>query len=233
MPDSTRANSDVRNVRQGGGFLRVLGVAFDVALSALESRIALDASAAARCRSLREALFARALTRDSGAGPAAASREWEQDVLVSDASLRAGVLTVYGGKPVPIHDHPGSAGLLLVVDGILGVREFCRADTSGQGATATALRMLGERRFAPAQHTLITPEAGNLHSLAAHSEVCVALDILFTPCAEFRRTWYMPLDWRYGDTSPFPAMSFNPAHCRRRPTGAGTSRLPGKSPVTG
>ncbi|UCE90062.1 MAG: hypothetical protein JSW10_04370 [Pseudomonadota bacterium] len=227
----TGANLEPHGIRPSAGFLRVLGVAFDVALSALESRVALDAKATARCRSLREALFARALTRDTSGARATSSLGWDWDELVSDETLCAGVLTVYRGKPIPIHDHPGSCGVLLVVDGVMGVREFRRADTTDSGASTTALRLVGQKRFAPAQHALITRGARNLHSVIAHSEACVVLDLLFSPYRESKRTWYMPLDSRYDDTSPFPVISFDPTGRQGRRLASGASVAP-RAPST-
>ena len=120
--------------------------------------------------------------------------QWGWYPFVDETDIRIGLLEIHKDKPVPIHDHPGANGLLLVLGGTLRVDEYLPRPMEGLNKIKIVELVLQQRTiFDTNDYALITPNDGNIHSLIAETDICLVLDILLTPYDETQRTWYMPM----------------------------------------
>ena len=119
---------------------------------------------------------------------------WGWQPYVNEPEIRIGLLRVYKNDSVPIHDHPGASGMLVILEGELTLNEYQleQSDQYNQMQLAS-LSMTGQQNLVSNQYALITPDQANLHSLSAASDVCIILDVLLTPYAEEQRSWFTPV----------------------------------------
>lgn len=130
-----------------------------------------------------------------------------------DASLRLGLLTIHSGQPISIHDHPGSTGLLLILEGSLQIINYACASPIKPTATRqmVSLTETGKQSLSAGDITLFDPTEGNIHAVAADRGPCVVLDILLSPYSDDERGWYMPLDDKAASRGKFTAMRLSRA----------------------
>jgi len=119
--------------------------------------------------------------------------QWDWNSFSDDAELRIGLLTIYKDKPIPIHDHPGATGLLLVLEGHLNLAEYQLQHIKQMSKISCAgLSCVSEKDIYRGECAHITPHSGNIHAVSSESEACIVLDILFTSYDESKRNWYTP-----------------------------------------
>jgi len=131
------------------------------------------------------------------------SQPWDWHPLLDSDDVRAGVLTVYPGHAIPLHDHPGSTGLLIVLEADVTIRQYDLSTPAKHKPLhrPVELTMLHEYRFSPAGYTVFGPCSGNIHTLEAGDKPCTLFDVLLAPYRDHERSWYMPLQ----DSSDDPA----------------------------
>ncbi len=119
---------------------------------------------------------------------------WGWNPFIDNVDNRVGLLTLNINNPIPIHDHPQAVGILVVIEGALGVSNYVLEGVTELGRSKSAeLRRVANRTFYPGQSAVITPAEQNIHALKSESESCVVLDILLQPYQEAQRTWYLPV----------------------------------------
>jgi hypothetical protein len=116
---------------------------------------------------------------------------WDWDALAELPHIHAGLLTVHPDDPIPLHDHPGSRGVQLVVAGRLRVTQYRRERPSDATEDTYLLHPLGRFELHPGEATFFTP-AADVHGLAAHGRQCVILNLLLDPYPAASRGWYLP-----------------------------------------
>lgn len=116
---------------------------------------------------------------------------WDWFLLHQDEDLRCGVIAVNPYRPVPVHDHACSSGILLVLEGHLVERCF-QLDDSSEPSTGLVKLIPGETRYLDAgQWGVHLPNWNNLHSLSATGRPAIALSIQFNPSNEKARSWFL------------------------------------------
>jgi len=116
---------------------------------------------------------------------------WEWFLLHQDEDVRCGVISVSPYRPVPVHDHACSAGILLVLEGHMVERCF-QLDTSSEPETGLVRLVPGETRNLDAgQWGVHLPDWNNLHSLSALGRPAMALSVQFNPSSEKARSWFL------------------------------------------
>jgi len=116
---------------------------------------------------------------------------WDWFLLHQDEDVRCGVIAVNPYRPVPVHDHACSGGILLVLDGHLVERCF-QLDVSSEPETGLVKLIPGETRFLDAgQWGVHLPDWNNLHSLSAIGRPAIALSIQLSPATEKARNWFL------------------------------------------
>lgn len=171
------------------------GYAIDQGLQQLSSQAGVSTNDIDLCQTLRSELLdlihAKLIQLEQPQILEQLSR-WGWQSWMDTQALRIGFLTVDANKPIPIHDHPGSAGLLIVLQGKLQVQQFT-ASTEHTSARRIELSLEQELDAGPGEFVTFSPFAGNIHSVRAHEETCIVLDVLLTPYKEQERGWYMPI----------------------------------------
>ena len=121
---------------------------------------------------------------------------WGWHPLWDDEALRVGLLIVMPGAPIPLHDHPGSTGLLQVLEGRVIIRQYTLRDLANSRGEPelVVLNVEGRRKYATNDYLIFGPEQGNIHAVSAVDGPCVLLDVLFHPYRDEERSWFMPLD---------------------------------------
>ena len=115
---------------------------------------------------------------------------WDWFLLHQDEEIRCGVIAVNPYRPVPVHDHTSTGGILLVLEGHLVERCF-GLDASSEAATGLVRLVPGETRYLDAgQWSVHSPDWNSLHSLAATSRPAMALSIQFNPSNDVR-SWFL------------------------------------------
>ena len=116
---------------------------------------------------------------------------WDWFLLHQDEDIRCGVISVNPYRPVPVHDHACSCGILLVLEGHMVERCF-QLDDSSEPSTGLVKLIPGETRYLDAgQWGVHLPEWNNLHSLSATGRPAMALSIQFNPSNEKARSWFL------------------------------------------
>lgn len=127
------------------------------------------------------------------------NRFWFWQRLTRDDHMLGGILTVDGGQPVPLHDHPEAAGILRVLSGELEVWQYDAHTAAGRGEAAgdVMLQRVSYRRLLPGDIAVLRPDSGNVHALRSLTPQCRMLDFFIPPYRRRQRSWYQPLqpDW--------------------------------------
>lgn len=139
-------------------------------------------------------------------------KHWDWNLFTDEPEIRVGLITVFKNRPIPIHDHPGANGLLLVLNGELTISEYQlhHSDVTNNLKLAE-LTLTSQTRITDNEYACITQDAGNIHSLKTESEVCTVLDVLLTPYDEKQRSWYMPMADQIQAGQRFSAFRVNKA----------------------
>ncbi len=134
---------------------------------------------------------------------AAVGLPWGKQDFVDEAQLRIGLLHIKPGKALPPHDHPGSSGLSIVVEGRLHVREY---DCAGTGKRTVTLSVSDEQVIGQGGFACYGPELGNIHHIQAVTNSCLVLGLIFNPYTEAQRSWFLPRDEAFANMNTFDAV---------------------------
>lgn len=120
-------------------------------------------------------------------GPA---RDWGWMPLQDKPGIRTGLLMLRAGQRIPVHDHPDSVAVSLLLSGRGIVSTFQVPEVVRSGAVLS-LRVLGRRLVNPGRSGLALPALGNAHALSALID-SVFLEIIVSPRRPTHRHWYFP-----------------------------------------
>jgi hypothetical protein len=115
---------------------------------------------------------------------------WGWRTLLQRSDVRIGLMAAHGPARVPVHDHPGSRTVLLVVSGKIRVRSYDLAGAVGQGPLVR-LRSLGCREWGPGEMSVAGASRGNIHSVEALTPGVLLLDFSYPPYDDAKRSWYL------------------------------------------
>lgn len=118
---------------------------------------------------------------------------WFWQNLLSSDKINAGLLTVYDGQPIPLHDHPGANGMIIVLQGKVRVSQYQLAqELTANSSANVALRKISDRRIGMGETDMFLHNRGNIHGMRALSQKCIILDILIPPQVNQERSWFLP-----------------------------------------
>jgi hypothetical protein len=150
---------------------------------------------------LHRALLERADYRQALSG--ALSADWAGEArdagflhrsVWSARGASAGLLTVFRQNPLPLYEHPGHAGLLMVVAGEVTVRRYYAVRPADAGSPDRALlRRVGEERLLPGRVCLAWPWRGNVQGLASVAARSVLLRVQVPVAGAEPPCWYARL----------------------------------------
>lgn len=122
------------------------------------------------------------------------TKYWGWKSVYEDALGKVGLFSIYRTAQVPLHDHPGVRGALMVVEGELEVERFTLKDEYRQRNESglVELKRHDRQTLKPFDITWFGPEEGNLHSMEAISDQCVMLQVHLSKSYN-ERSWYFPI----------------------------------------
>lgn len=115
--------------------------------------------------------------------------------LIADRMIQVDILTLLPERPIPLHDHPGSAGVLLVLSGSISIDQYDMIPSRRDCRTKTLveLRRVSCKDLALGGVSLFARDRGNIHSMRAITERSVVLDIVAPPYRRQERSWFFRL----------------------------------------
>ena len=190
-------------------FVTDYGRILDQAVAELAAYTNVKSDRLARFRQLRENMLAWILAQRTGKANSIQGTTWSGwgwQPYLDNRDVRIGLLTLDKNIPIPIHDHPGAVGMLVVLEGTVQINHYQLLNTVESDRFKTAqLQLLIEHEFSARQYAFILPNEGDIHSLESVTDSCVVLDMLLTPYDESQRRWYMPVVEEIKPGVPFTA----------------------------
>lgn len=117
---------------------------------------------------------------------------WSWAPLMEDGDTGTGILTLYSGFPIPLHDHPGRVGALLVLHGAVQISQY-DIDHSNGNSSLRELKRISNQTLYVGDVSFYTPGFGNIHSLIARENQCTLLSVYLQIGPLSTRCWYFPL----------------------------------------
>ena len=117
--------------------------------------------------------------------------KWHAETLRETDKFRCTVLAIDPNEAIPLHDHPGAWGTLLVLHGSVLHHQFT---VVGQDRGAWVLRRARAARelLRPSTLTSFSADFGNAQSFVAGDEGCILLGISLRSSQP--SYWYSPLN---------------------------------------
>lgn len=113
--------------------------------------------------------------------------------LYEDQHLHVGLLSVYRGRDIPLHDHPDSYGVTLVLSGIAQIR-YANVVERIYDNNLVKLEIGRSRERMPGQVCWFFEDDRNLHSIEATTATAQLLVMHFPPVAQDKQAFYFPID---------------------------------------
>lgn len=118
---------------------------------------------------------------------------WGWQPALESPDLSVGALTVWKDSEIPLHDHPGSAGLLLVLEGSIRIRSYRMLGNQEISQQPIELELTNDSIIDTGDCWHFGPHEHNIHSLQAVDGDCRLFDVLFSPYQLQQRSFYMPI----------------------------------------
>jgi len=118
---------------------------------------------------------------------------WGWQPALASPDLSVGTLTVWRDSDIPLHDHPGSTGLLLVLEGKVRVRSYRLTDDLDSGNAPLELELTADKTIGAGELWQFGPYQHNIHSLQSVDGDCRIFDVLFSPYQLQQRSFFMPI----------------------------------------
>jgi len=137
-----------------------------------------------------EAVLQQAMVQCPPAGENTAPSWWR--TLHEDTTSQITLVAVYQGHAMPLHDHPGSRGLALVLSGRAQIR-YADVVQLDQASGITEIVMTDLQECTEHKVSSFDTEHNNLHSIEAMTP-CVQLLVVHTPpIKREEQAFYFPL----------------------------------------
>ena len=113
-------------------------------------------------------------------------------LLFENRTMKASLVTIDKGRGLPLHDHPGASGLMLVIDGSVSV---CHCNIKPrQPGQLLSLSVLQTNNLNEGETSWFTQTEGNVHSVEATSQRAILL-VVHTPAfAVQQQSYYFPIN---------------------------------------
>lgn len=119
---------------------------------------------------------------------------WSKQLLFQDDEMYLELITYFADYPTPIHDHPGSSIVNLLLSGRLCIEYY----TNGHAALESSYPIAKVRRtethtYGAFEASMCFPWQKNLQEIRAISERCVVLSAGLKPDGKQENSWYLPI----------------------------------------
>lgn len=129
---------------------------------------------------------------------------WGWNPGIESPDISVGTLTVLKGNDIPLHDHPDSTGLLLVLNGSVQIKSFRIFGSPGaREQQPMELELTDEVLLEVGEYGHFGPGTNNIHSLHAIDSDCRLYDVLFSPYTLHQRSFFMPIVPENGSNNIF------------------------------
>jgi len=107
---------------------------------------------------------------------------------------RVGLMKIFSSMSVPLHDHPGASGALLILDGCLRVSKYQHGSSVVKGFSSfKKLSHVSDDVLHRHDMTIYTHTLDNIHGLTSLSNSCVLLCFQSPVFEELVRSWYFSM----------------------------------------
>jgi hypothetical protein len=131
---------------------------------------------------------------------------WYKSGLATTASVEAGFIQLARDTTIPFHDHPGTLGALLVMEGSIEVRTYeKRQDVATLGKQAAFLKPVDFMRLGTGDTAILLPDHANIYGLRCIESPCFALELHVNLSTPLEKSWYFPLGASSNDTGTIMA----------------------------
>jgi hypothetical protein len=119
---------------------------------------------------------------------------WHKTQIMHDPFLDASLIKMGNETSIPIHDHPDTIGMILVLEGMLELRSFnINPEIISFGRQAAYLRPADFQRLHKGGTSMVLPDKANLHNLRCHDERCILLDVQVSLRHGLESRWFFPV----------------------------------------
>jgi len=124
----------------------------------------------------------------------ARTKYWGWRSIHEDELGKVGLFSIYRDSPVPLHDHPGTIGVMMVVDGEAEVERYSLDEAYRKSETSglVELKSCERRLLKPYDITWFKETEGNIHGFEAKTDQCVLLKVQMPATFAISRSWYFP-----------------------------------------
>lgn len=122
------------------------------------------------------------------------TKYWGWRSIHEDALGKVGLFSMYKDSPVPLHDHPGTCGVMMVVDGEVEVERYRLTEVSRKKEASGLVEMesCDRKLLKPFEITWFDETEGNIHGFETKTEQCVMLKVQIPAMVSGSRSWYFP-----------------------------------------
>ena len=123
------------------------------------------------------------------------TKYWGWKSVYENELGQAGLFSIYRNAPVPLHDHPETCGVLMVLQGEVEVERFTldQSDRNNPVTGMVELKCIERRVLKPFELTWFGSDKGNIHGLHTRTEQSVMLKVQLPTREEKSRSWYFPV----------------------------------------
>jgi len=114
------------------------------------------------------------------------------ELFYADEEIHAGVQAVAKGSPIPLHDHPGSAGIVLVLSGVVNF-QYANVVRNQGSFGLVELEIERVRNRLPGQVCWFHADARNIHRVESMTESAVMLVIHIKQNESGQKHLYFPI----------------------------------------
>ena len=116
-----------------------------------------------------------------------------KEILSASSEYALSLIGIHQIMPIPVHDHPQTSSVQLVLQGQLRVRKYRLVEVILDPALVK-LERLSDRELHPGSTTTIGELPNNIHGLQAVSESAVVLSLQVPPRVAKAQAWYFSAD---------------------------------------
>ena len=142
---------------------------------------------------LRDLAFFRELIATAGTFLPTHEAPVFKEILSASSEYALSLIGIHQIMPIPVHDHPQTSSVQLVLQGQLRVRKYRLVEVILDPALVK-LERLSESELHPGSTTTTGELSNNIHGLQAISKSAVVLSLQVPPCVAKKQAWYFSAD---------------------------------------
>ena len=127
--------------------------------------------------------------------------------IFEDTSIKVSLVTIDKGRPLPLHDHPGESGLMLVLEGSVNVCH-CNLESAHTGHP---VKLFVEKVNALNEGDVnwFTESERNIHSVDSIEQRAILLVVHTSRCISEHQSYYFPINGKLEMGAQVPVQKIN------------------------